>query len=120
MPTYEYECKRTGKRFERFQKMSDEPLKKCPECGGPARRVISAGAGVIVKGSNGSGRAPTNAHPTRSKAPPSSLASIIDRGRGVPRIGPLPSMARKPSMTARCGGMILASLNKLRLMALYP
>ena len=59
MPTYEYECKRTGKRFERFQKMSDEPLKKCPECGGPARRVISAGAGVIVKGSNGSGRAPS-------------------------------------------------------------
>ena len=51
MPTYEYECKRTGKGFERFQKMSDEPLKKCPECGGPVRRLIGTGAGVIFKGS---------------------------------------------------------------------
>jgi len=69
MPTYEYECERTGKRFEKFQSMSEEPLKKCPECDGPARRVISAGAGVIFKGSgfhatdygsgNGSGRAPS-------------------------------------------------------------
>ena len=69
MPTYEYECQRTGKRFEKFQRMSDEPLKKCPECGGPARRLISAGAGVIFKGSGfyatdygsggGSGRGPS-------------------------------------------------------------
>jgi putative FmdB family regulatory protein len=50
MPTYEYECRRTGKRFEKFQSMTDEPLKKCPECGGPARRIISTGAGVIFKG----------------------------------------------------------------------
>ncbi len=51
MPTYEYECRRTGKHFEKFQSMTDEPLKKCPECGGPARRIISTGAGVIFKGS---------------------------------------------------------------------
>jgi putative FmdB family regulatory protein len=50
MPTYEYECERTGKRFERFQAMTAEPLKKCPECGGPARRMIGTGAGVIFKG----------------------------------------------------------------------
>ena len=51
MPTYEYECEASGKRFERFQKMSDAPLRKCPECGGPARRLISAGGAVIFKGS---------------------------------------------------------------------
>jgi len=50
MPTYEYECTKSGKRFERMQSMSDEPLKKCPDCGGPVRRVIAAGAGVIFKG----------------------------------------------------------------------
>jgi putative FmdB family regulatory protein len=51
MPTYEYECQRTGKGFERFQSMTEKPLKECPECGGLARRVISAGVGVIFKGS---------------------------------------------------------------------
>jgi len=51
VPTYEYECKTSGRRFEKFQRMSEKPLKKCPECGGPARRLIGAGAAVIFKGS---------------------------------------------------------------------
>ena len=51
MPTYEYECEKCKITFERFQSMKDEPVKKCPECGGPVRRLISAGAGVIFKGS---------------------------------------------------------------------
>ena len=33
MPTYEYECLATKKRFEQFQNMTDAPLAKCPECG---------------------------------------------------------------------------------------
>ena len=51
MPTYEYECEKCGKHFEKLQDMSDEPLKRCPECDGPVRRLISAGAGIIFKGS---------------------------------------------------------------------
>jgi putative FmdB family regulatory protein len=51
MPTYEYECKKCGNRFEVFQSMSDEPIKKCPECGKQVRRLVSGGAGVIFKGS---------------------------------------------------------------------
>jgi putative FmdB family regulatory protein len=46
MPTYDYECK----KCERRQKMSDEPVAVCPECGSPAQRLISGGAGVIFKG----------------------------------------------------------------------
>ncbi len=49
MPTYDYECTE-GHRFERFQKMSDEPIAECPECGGSASRVISGGAGFLFKG----------------------------------------------------------------------
>lgn len=52
MPTYEYECKECGLRFERFQKMSDQPLRKCPECGGIVRRLIGAGSGIIFRGIN--------------------------------------------------------------------
>lgn len=51
MPTYEYECNKCKQHFDVFQKMTDEPLKKCPECGGRAHRLISSGSGIIFKGS---------------------------------------------------------------------
>jgi len=50
MPTYDYQCDDCGHRFERFQRMSDAPLKTCPECGGKVRRLIGTGAAVIFKG----------------------------------------------------------------------
>jgi len=50
MPTYEYRCP-DGHRFEKFQKMSDKPRIKCPECGKLAERLISGGAGLVFKGS---------------------------------------------------------------------
>lgn len=51
MPTYEYECQKCGHRFEEFQSMKDEPLKKCPQCKGKVKRLIGAGAGLLFKGS---------------------------------------------------------------------
>jgi putative FmdB family regulatory protein len=51
MPTYEYECTKCGYEFERFQNMSDEPLKRCPKCRCKVRRLIGSGAGIIFKGS---------------------------------------------------------------------
>ncbi|MDD5225640.1 MAG: zinc ribbon domain-containing protein [Candidatus Omnitrophica bacterium] len=51
MPTYEYECMACGHRFEKYQSMVDNPIKKCPKCGkAKARRMISGGAGVLFKG----------------------------------------------------------------------
>lgn len=50
MPLYEYQCKKCGHRFEKIQKFSDKPVKKCPECGGPVEQTISAPA-VQFKGS---------------------------------------------------------------------
>jgi putative FmdB family regulatory protein len=51
MPTYDYECVRCKKRFEIFQKMTDEPISSCPSCAGVAHRLISTGVGIIFKGS---------------------------------------------------------------------
>ena len=51
MPTYEYECENCGYKFEKFQKMSDKPLDKCPNCNGHVKRLIGKGTGVIFKGS---------------------------------------------------------------------
>ncbi|MFA4843923.1 MAG: FmdB family zinc ribbon protein [Candidatus Margulisiibacteriota bacterium] len=49
MPLYDYKCGKCGHIFEVMQKISEEPLKFCPECKGPIKRLISA-AGIIFKG----------------------------------------------------------------------
>ena len=51
MPTYDYKCTECNYTFELFQKMTDEPLKKCPKCNGTVKRLIGMGAGTIFKGS---------------------------------------------------------------------
>lgn len=51
MPTYEYECKSCGHRFEKRQLMTAEPVKNCPKCRKSVRRLIGAGSGIIFKGS---------------------------------------------------------------------
>lgn len=51
MPTYEYVCQQCGHQLEVFQRMSDDPLKTCPECEEQAlKRKIGVGAGIIFKG----------------------------------------------------------------------
>jgi putative FmdB family regulatory protein len=49
MPTYEYRCP-SGHQFERFQKITDEPEAECPTCGAPSERMLSGGAGFLLKG----------------------------------------------------------------------
>lgn len=49
MPLYEYQCKKCRHRFEKIQKFSDRPVKKCPECGGLVEQLLSAPA-VQFKG----------------------------------------------------------------------
>ena len=51
MPTYEYKCSECDHHFERFQSIKEDPVKKCPKCGGKVERLISRGAGIIFKGS---------------------------------------------------------------------
>lgn len=52
MPTYHYVCPKCDHDFEVFtQRISDSrKTKKCPACGGRARRQISGGAGFLFKG----------------------------------------------------------------------
>ena len=52
MPTYEYLCKACGHRFDRFQKISDSPIRTCPSCRKRrVERLISSGGGLVFKGS---------------------------------------------------------------------
>lgn len=49
MPIYEYKCT-NGHVFDVIQRMSDEPLSECQECGAPAERVLHPVA-IHFKGS---------------------------------------------------------------------
>lgn len=52
MPTYEYRCHACDNKWEEFQSIKAEPTKKCPKCKkAKAERIISAGGGIIFKGS---------------------------------------------------------------------
>ncbi|HEY3857175.1 MAG TPA: zinc ribbon domain-containing protein [Verrucomicrobiae bacterium] len=59
MPTYEYVCSKCEHQFEKFQRMTEKALTVCPKesCPrkpwgkGKVKRAVSAGAGLIFKGS---------------------------------------------------------------------
>ena len=43
MPIYEYQCDKCGHHLEALQKISDKPLRECPECGKHSlKRLMSA------------------------------------------------------------------------------
>ena len=93
MPTYEFRCPQ-GHEFERFLKMSEaSEFLPCPECGEPAQRLLSGGAGLLFKGSGfyltDYGR---NAHRTGGSSAPKG-------GEKKPEGG-----SSKPSDTPKSGG----------------
>lgn len=87
MPTYEYECRKCGHAFEKFQRISDTPAKRCPKCRGTVRRVLGSGAGLLFKGSGfyitdyrsegykKSAKAETTSSPAKAGSAPKGTAS---------------------------------------------
>ncbi len=50
MPIYEYACKNCDHTLDALQKMSDDPLVDCPECGEPALRKLLSAPRFRLKG----------------------------------------------------------------------
>ena len=92
MPIYEYKCD-NGHVFDVMQKMAEEPLTECVECGAPAVRVLTAPA-VHFKGSgfyntdygkrkgggNGSGGGEGSSSESKSDSGSSDSSSSSDSG----------------------------------------
>lgn len=90
MPIYEYQCEACGHRLEALQKISEEPLSDCPECGRPSLQKLVSAAGFRLKGSGWyvtdfkdggkkkSGDAPQPAAGAEGK----SAADKTDKGKG--------------------------------------
>ena len=51
MPIYEYECQSCGHVLDALQKISDDPLKHCPDCGEPALKKLLSAPRFRLKGS---------------------------------------------------------------------
>lgn len=52
MPTYDYQCDACGHEMELFQRITEDAIKKCPECKkNKLRRLFGTGAAVVFKGS---------------------------------------------------------------------
>ena len=50
MPIYEYQCQACGHELEALQKLSDEPLRDCPNCQTPELQKKISAAGFRLKG----------------------------------------------------------------------
>ncbi len=50
MPIYEYRCDACGHEFERLQKISEDLLQECPDCGEKALKKLVSAAGFRLKG----------------------------------------------------------------------
>jgi putative FmdB family regulatory protein len=83
MPVYEYECCDCNQVCEALQKVSDAPLKKCPQCGGKLKKIMSLnsfqlkGGGWYVtdyKGKNSSVAAPSESPAPADSAPKTDTA----------------------------------------------
>lgn len=92
MPVYDYQCQKCGKTFEATQKMSDANLTTClcPEQGA-VTRLLSAGNGLIFKGSgfyitdykNGSSSGSSSPAPAKSEAKSESSPAAPACGAGA-------------------------------------
>ena len=51
MPIYEYACKNCGHAFDALQKMSEDPLTDCPDCGEPELKKLLSAPNFRLKGS---------------------------------------------------------------------
>ena len=95
MPIYEYRCDDCGSVVEVMQKMSDDPLEVCEDCGGHLRKVLHPVA-IHFKGSGfyttdygrGSSRRPAK------EGAESGTASESDGGSGAGADGGSKSAAK--------------------------
>jgi putative FmdB family regulatory protein len=118
MPTYEFRCP-NGHEFERFyRKISDAAAElPCPECGALATRQLSAGAGLLFKGSGfyltdygknahrKPGPAPAGgSKPSESKAEGAASGGEAKPTESKPSAPPSGGDKSSPSKTSGSGG----------------
>ena len=103
MPIYAYKCDSCGHAKDVLQKMSDDPLTKCPSCGAPTFHKQLTAAGFQLKG-NGwyatdfKGGSSSTSAPAVAGAGAGAASTSSDTGGSAPSAEPSASAA-----PAACG-----------------
>jgi putative FmdB family regulatory protein len=102
MPVYEYRCGKCGHEFEEIQRITEDPIRKCPRCGKPAVERLISKTSFVLKGS---GWYATDYG--RKSSPDSSTASTPAKSNGgngssggTDKSAPAPSSASAESSAA--------------------
>jgi putative FmdB family regulatory protein len=110
MPTYDYECKACGHRFDELQTFSEPPLTRCPACKkNKLERLFGGGGAIIFKGSGfyetDYRRAGTNGTANgdgKEKADPGDAAATKTEAKAEPST-PAATPAEKPAASDGAG-----------------
>jgi putative FmdB family regulatory protein len=87
MPIYEYQtsqksgkgCQQCRSRFEILQNLGEEPLRKCPACGGPVKKVISWCRAAVTERSAADARVESKVKDYESSGMWSHAAELADK-----------------------------------------
>ncbi|HHN74812.1 MAG TPA: zinc ribbon domain-containing protein [Acidobacteria bacterium] len=96
MPIYEYQCQNCGHEFEKIQKFSDRPVRRCPECGGKTEKLISRSA-FVLKG----GGWYADGYAGGKKAKKSGASSASSSSESTPSKGKTSSSKKSSSSSAK-------------------
>ena len=78
MPTYDYRCDACGHLWDIEQRMTEDPIKKCPECGKlKAKRQITGG-NFILKGGGWYADGYGSSSATKKSEPEAAASSSSD------------------------------------------
>lgn len=99
MPIYEYQCEKCGHHLEALQKISDKPLRECPECG---KRTLTRLVSAPLFRLAGSGW-----YETDFKSDKEQKRNLLDKGDAEPpksedkKATPKPPKTEKPDAEAK-------------------
>jgi len=96
MPIYEYLCEKCGHEFEREQRITEDPVKTCPECRARKVRRLISRTGFVLKGGgwysdlyssprpgggkDGDGKSESASSETKSESKPASESKSSSSG----------------------------------------
>ena len=95
MPIYEYRCGACGYQKEFLQRISDTPLKNCPECGKRAFKKLVTAAGFHLKGTGWYATDFKNSGAKKPAAKADKVESKQDKSADT--------SGKEPSKSAACG-----------------
>jgi putative FmdB family regulatory protein len=90
MPIYEYQCAACGQVVEKWQKISEDPLVTCPNCGGRLSKLISncsfhlKGSGWYVTDYHGNHKGAAASNVSEAGKPAEAADSAAKSGEAKP------------------------------------